>query len=300
LRARIPDGGTDQVIRLYRGSREDVLFTGTAVSGTTLEHSIVIDALAGERVLVTMAPIGGGQTDVAVHFYATDSQMVFPQKCQLATSFDPSTLVGTTKLDNLCSGMAADLLTSMNDEVVSGPDVEIAPRFAAGPYTQQGMATDFIEGRYFETTVIPDHSGDITMQFWLKFDAFVTSLAFAISDIDVTNGPAGGGFTVDLYVNGGTRLESVSVTDGTAPTYASGFAAYTGTGQWHFIRMTQQGDNVNVCVDGVRAFQYQVPAGTATTANTLRVGRNQFNPQEALLIGQMDDLRVFKGALPCE
>ena|GEM_PF-2158939 len=300
LRVHVPTGGADQVIRLYRGSREDVLFSGTATAGTTLDHSIVIDALAGERILLAMAPMAAGATDVAVQLFATDTQMVFPKSCQLATNFDPSTVVSTTKFDNLCSSAATDVLTSMNDEVASGPDVEVAPRFAAGPYTQQGMATDFIEGRYFDTTVIPDHSGDITMQFWLKFDSFVTSLAFAISDIDVTNGPAGGGFAVDLYISGGTRLESVSVTDGTAPTYASGFAAYTGTGEWHFIRMTQQGDDVNVCVDGARAFQYQVPAGSATTANTLRVGRNQFNPQEALLVGQMDDLRVFKGALPCE
>lgn len=297
LRVRIPASGREQVVRLYRNSREDVLFTATAMPDTTLEHAIVIDALPGERILFSMAPTAGGTPNVAVQLYASDTEMVFPLNCQLAARFEPADVTGT-RVRNACG--STDTLVSMNDDVPSGPDVEIAPLLAAGPFAEQGMAADFIEGRYFDSTVISDHSGDFTWQFWFKFDAFIiTSLAFMMSDIDVTNGPAGGGFAVDVYASGGTLLESIHVTDGTLPTYVGGEAAYPDTA-WHFIRLIQRGDDVSVCVDGARRFGYTVPAGTGTTAKTVRLGRNQFNPQQALLDGQLDDVRVIKGALPCE
>ncbi|HEV7555144.1 MAG TPA: hypothetical protein VGO00_06820, partial [Kofleriaceae bacterium] len=50
--ARVPDGEPPQQIRLYRNSREDVLFTGIAAPGSTLENAITLDALAGDRFLV--------------------------------------------------------------------------------------------------------------------------------------------------------------------------------------------------------------------------------------------------------
>jgi hypothetical protein len=300
IRAHVPAGGNAQVFRLYRGSREDVLITATAMPGTTLEQSIVVDTLAGDRFLLAMAPEAGGTPDVAVHMYATDTQMAWPRSCEYAASFDPSTVTATSKLPQRCS-VAPDLLTSMNDEVANGPDVEIAPRFAAGPYAEQGMAADFIEGRYFDSTVVVDRTGDTTTQLWFKFDDFVTSLAFFVSDIDVTNGPAGGGFAIDMYINSGTTLlEAIHVTDGTLPTYVAGEVAFLGTGEWHFVRMVHVGNDVNVCLDGRRVFSFQAPAGSAQSARTIRLGRNQFNPQEALLIGQLDDVRIFKGALPCE
>lgn len=300
LRAHVPADGKAQVFRLYRGSREDVLFTATAMPGVTLEQSIVVDTLAGDRFLLAMAPDAGGTPDVAVHLYATDTEMAWPKTCQYAASFDPTTVTATSKLPQRCSA-TADLLTSMNDEVASGPDVEIAPTFAAGPYAEQGMAADFVEGRYFDSNVVVDRTGDTTTQLWVKFDSFVTSLAFFVSDIDVTNGPAGGGFAIDIYIDAGTtHLEVIQVTDGTNPDYAFGDAPYLGTGQWHFVRMVHEGDDVNVCLDGVKQFTFQVPAGSAQSAKTIRLGRNQFNPQEALLVGQLDDVRIFKGALPCE
>ena len=300
IRAFVPATGAPQIFRLYRGSREDALLTATAMPGVLLEQSIIVDSLVGDRFLLAMAPEAAGATGVAVHMYATDTQMAWPRSCVYAASFEPGTVTQTSKLPQRCSAVA-DLLTSMNDEVASGPDVEIAPLFAAGPYAEQGMATDFVEGRYIESTVVVDRMGDTTTQLWFRFDDFVTSLAFLVSDIDVTNGPAGGGFALDLYTNAGTtRLEAIHVTDGTIPTYVSGEAPFLGTGQWHFVRMVHTGNDVNVCLDGVKQFTFQAPAGTVQSANTIRLGRNQFNPQEALLVGQIDDVRIFKGALPCE
>lgn len=299
MRALVPANGKAQVFRIYRNSREDALVTATAMPGTTVEQAIVVDALAGDRFLLAMAPEAGGTPDVAVHLFVTDTEMAFPKSCQYAASFEPATVTATSKLPQRCT--AGGLLTSMNDEVVSGPDVEIAPIFAAGPFAEQGMAADFVEGRYFDSDVVVDRSGDTTTQLWVKFDAFVTSVAFFVSDIDATDGPAGGGFAIDVYINSGTTiLEAIQVTDGTAPTYVTGEAPYLGTGQWHFVRMVHKGNDVNVCLDGVKQFTFAVPAGSAQSAKTIRLGRNQFNPQEALLIGQLDDVRIFKGALPCE
>lgn len=299
LRVRVPAGGREQVVRLYRSSREDALVTASAMPDTTLEQAIVIDALPGERILFAMAPLAAGTPDVAVHLFASDTQMVFPQSCQMAVRFEPADVMQTTKIRNACS--TNNLLTAMNDDVpASNPDEEIAPVLVAGPFAEQGMAGDFILGRYYDSSVISDHSGDFTWQFWFKFDDFTLGgVAYMISDIDVTNGPAGGGFTVDVFQGTEVKLESFAVVDGTNPDYVGETTAYLDN-DWHFIRLIQRGDNVSVCVDGERKFGYTMLAGTGTSAKTVRLGRNQFNPQQGLLDGQLDDVRVFKGALPCE
>lgn len=299
VRVRVPAGGREQVVRLYRNSREDVLLTATAMPDTTLDHAVVIDALPGERILFAMAPMAGGTPDVAVHLFASDTQMVFPQNCQLAARFEAADVDTTTHIKNLCT--QSGLLTAMNDDVPGGnPDEEIAPVLVTGPFPEQGTAADFVRGTYYDTPVVSDHSGDWTWQFWFKFDDFTLGgVGFMMSDIDVTNGPAGGGFTANVVQGTETLIESFAVVDGTNPDYVGETAAYLDN-DWHFVRLVQRGDDVVMCVDGQRKLGYTMLAGTGTSAKTVRLGRNQFNPQQGLLDGQLDDVRVFKGALPCE
>src|SRR5262249_32314878 len=83
--------GAEQKIRLYRNSREDVLFTGPATAGLLVEQTIMLDALPGDRFLVAMAPSGQGATDVAIQLVISSAGAVFPSACQLALGFAGAT-----------------------------------------------------------------------------------------------------------------------------------------------------------------------------------------------------------------
>ncbi|HEY4059376.1 MAG TPA: LamG-like jellyroll fold domain-containing protein [Kofleriaceae bacterium] len=290
FKVRVPAGGKAQVVRLYRSSREDSLITDTAIPGTTLDGAIEIDALATERVLLAIAPTAGGQDNIGVQFFITDTEKTFPQSCQLAQTFETAT---GTQFANPCGTAPVD---SLDDS-----DTGLAPSLVAGPFTESGKAEEFAEGRHLDTTVIADHSGDWTAQFWWKNSSDGVLVAFALSDIDQET--TGGGFTVDAFLNQGEyNLEVISCTDGTNNQFAYGHSAFSGDGVWHFIRVVQKGANVNTCVDSVKVSNYALPVGHAASSFPLRMGRNgHYNPQESELIGALDDVRYFKNlALPCE
>ena len=78
----VPAGGLGQTVRLYRNSREDVLFTATADPGATISHTITVDALAGDRFLVAMAPPAAGQIDIGVQLFVVGANATFPTECR--------------------------------------------------------------------------------------------------------------------------------------------------------------------------------------------------------------------------
>ncbi len=296
LRVHVPAGGKAQVVRLYRSAREDVLFTGTAEVGTTLETSVVIDAFPGERILFALAPTAGGQTDVAVQLFASDTEEVFPKFCQIGLDFEPASAIGNS-LTNKCAGTP---LTTWND---SGPsDVMTPPTFAAGPFAESGMAADFVEGTHFDSMVSVDRSMDNTTQFWFKLDQFGVQATILVSDMDLDD-LSPGGLVIDLFDNAGTpAIEVGTCTDGMVPVqYNLVNHAFTDHLSWHFMRVVQSGSIVKVCVDGAKLFEVPIPAGSNPSSYPIRLGRNSiWNPQAAYVDGRMDDLRIFKAALPCE
>src|SRR5690606_31269169 len=67
LRAHVT-GGPHRV-RLYRNSREDVLFTAAAAPGAAVAHTITLDALPGDRFLVAIEPGDPAGGTAAVHLF---------------------------------------------------------------------------------------------------------------------------------------------------------------------------------------------------------------------------------------
>lgn len=297
LRVHVPSDGRPQVVRLYRSAREDSLFTGTAMPGATLEAAVTVDALAGDRFLFSLAPTALGTTDVAVQMFVSETGDAFPKQCQLALTFEPTTVTGT-QMKNQCGSA---MLQSWND--ASDPEVMVAPAFAPGPFTESGMAGDFAEGHRLDSMVAADRSGDTTTQFWMKVDTLSdVYAAIGISDMDLDDNDPGG-IAIDVFQFGGAvSIEGLTCTQGSPTLYTQGTSAYPQETAWHFIRVVQKGDKLTGCLDGNKTFEADVPKGSAVSNYPLRIGRNSvWNPQASHLDGKLDDLRFFKGvALPCE
>jgi hypothetical protein len=288
----VPASAPSQVVRLYRNSREDVLFTQTATPGVMLGHGITVDALPGDRFFVALAPMAMGAGDVGVQFFASAPGMVFPSKCQLAVPF--STFAGF-KVDNLC---VANKLTYFND--MTGT-VMTAPTLAAGPFPEMGQAADIVPDRYYETAAILDKAGDTTIQFWIKHRSVVMFYgAHVFSDIDLDSP---GGIDFDIYDNGSSGINlDVTTTTATNPAaFAMTTAPFPTDHAWHFIRATHANGTVTVCIDGTKKASFALAAGKLGSTYHPYMGRNvRWTPAGSYFDGGLDDVRVLSTALPCE
>jgi len=290
LRVHVPSGTPAQVVRIYRNSREDVLVTATAMPGVALDREITVDALAGDRFLVALAPEAMGAGNVAVQLFVNNTGAVFPSTCQLALSFSAAT---GNNVDNLCG---ADL--SYNDYNAA----TIPPVLGAGPFVEQGQAADITPDRYYEGTAILDRTGDSTVQMWVKHDALVDPYgAWVFSDEDLN---AGGGLGAVIYNASGTvrTLDVVTCTDpGNPLMFALQSVAYPSDAAWHFLRITHTGGMVKICIDGRKAGEFAVPATKLASTFAPRLGRNVvWTPSGAFFDGSIDDVRAFTTALACD
>lgn len=287
--AHVPAGQPDQVVRIYRNSREDVLFTGAAIASSTFEHAVTVDALPGDRFLVALAPTDVGATEVGLHVFVNATKDTFPLECQLAVPFSAPS--GNT-VANLCGAP----VTHLDDTTGAKP-----PVLAAGPFPELGMAADLLPSTYFETTGILDKSGDVTVQLWMRHDMFVDPYAaFAFSDLDLD---VPGGLSIDLYPdasNGAPQLEAFTTTMVSPSIVLKGdHAPWPGMG-WHFVRVVHHGSTVEVCIDGARATSFPAAPGSLDSTRHPYLGRNVvWTPSGSFYDGGIDDVRVFTGALPC-
>ncbi|HET9484633.1 MAG TPA: LamG-like jellyroll fold domain-containing protein, partial [Xanthomonadales bacterium] len=287
LKVHVPVSAPAQTVRLYRNSREDVLFSGDAQPGMILETSISIDALASDRILFALAPSGAAVQYVGVQLFVSGTGMAFPQACQIALSFAAAS--GNT-VDNLCGGD----FTSTDYNAGAVP-----PTLAAGPFPEQGMAADIVPDRYYEGTNLVNRGGDTTLQFWMKHDGPTASAPWPYSDLDLDNVNPGGLGVVLIENN--TKLEVNTCTSGNPLAFRGDSTPYPTDGAWHFVRIVHRGGNVEVCLDGARKFTFAAPTGTLATKYKPHLGRNVvWTPSGAFYDGGIDDVRVFGAALPCD
>lgn len=300
LRVYVPSGQPEQRVRLYRNSREDSLLTVPAIPGQLLERSLAVDALAGDRFLVAIAPTAAGATQVALHFFINTTADSFPATCNLAVDFAAAT--GNT-VDNLC---AADV--TYYDYDLSSPNDAIPPKLAAGPYAELGMAADIPLTEYYVAADIIQRTGDTTTQFWVRHDAFDSSYpynAYPFSDIDLD---ATGGLSIGIYDSGaGVRRLSVYTCDTINMPSPGDFTtngtnvAYPNDANWHFVRIVHTVGSVRICVDGTRVGSFVVPAGKLQGQLKPYFGKdNKWLPVFASFDGGVDDIRSFTTALACE
>ncbi len=295
LRVHVPTGNPEQVVRIYRNSREDVLATATAMPGVTLDRAITLDALDGDRFLVALAPDAMGATNAAVQLFVNTTGAVFPSKCQLALGF--STATGND-VDNLCG--AALTYNDYSQTVEPVP-----PVLGAGPFTELGQAADITVDHYYKGSDLLDRTGDTTIQLWVKHDALIDPYgAWIFSDEDLNNG---GGLGAVIYNAGGSvrTLDVVTCTctgpPCNSPTFAIKSVSYPSDQAWHFIRITHTGGMVNICIDGRKVGDFAVAATDLVSTFAPRLGRNViWTPAGAYFDGSIDDVRAFTTALTCE
>ncbi|HET7505078.1 MAG TPA: LamG-like jellyroll fold domain-containing protein [Kofleriaceae bacterium] len=287
VRAFVP-AGDDQAIRVYRNSREDVLFTGKATAGKIFEQAITLDALAGDRFLVAVAPSARGTGDVGLQVFASPTGARFPARCQVAISFPSAT---SSTVENQCGAAFTHLLYD--------PDMPSAGVVGPGPFPELGSAADFAFNNYLRGPATLDRTHDTTTQLWVKLRKFDDLLdnAWPFSDLDLNNT---GGLGVALLNMDPPQIDVVTCTS-PAPEFTEMVTSYPGDGGWHFVRVVQAGDTVKLCVDG--KFLTSIPVAAGKLASTFRphIGANAvWSPQGAFFDGQIDDVRVLTDALPCE
>ncbi len=288
LRVFVPDGA-DQEIRLYRGSREDVLFTGVATAGTVLEQTITLDALSGDRFLLAVAPMAAGAMNVGVQLFAHPTGAPFPHDCQLALAFDG--LSGSTAVNELCQGAGFE---SRLHDAVKNSDMPMPIALFQGPYDEEGMGVDLASGAFLQGTQLLDQLPDLTVQLWLlQRNQDTTDIAWPFSDLDVNN--AGG---LGIEVQPGAPPLLIATTSPAPMPPAS--AAFDAQGKWEFLRVVHAGDTLRVCINGKLVTTAAVPAGHLRTTLPPYIGKAASGPPVIPYFdGVIDDVRVLTGALPC-
>jgi hypothetical protein len=281
--------GRDQRIRLYRNSREDVLFTGTAVAGAPLGATVTVDTLPGDRYLLAVAPEAAGG-DVAVQLFAKATGAVFPAACQAALSF---TAAAGNDVTSACGQ------NNFTHGLYSGTASQ--PMLAAGPFPELGTAGDFTEDGYYQAAKLLDKSHDLTVQLWVKHRAFIDPLeAWLFSDLDLQE-TGGLGIGITNTAPPLLDVETCATASRTDNTFTISTSPWPDDHAWHFIRVVHTGGKVNVCLDGKKQGSFDAAPGFLKSTYTPYLGANAvWSPQGAFLDGSIDDLRVLTGALPCE
>jgi Concanavalin A-like lectin/glucanases superfamily len=295
LHAFVPSG-EDQTIRLYRNSREDVLFTGTAKAGTHLDQVITLDSLPSDRFLVAVVPPKTSPAvDVGLDLTVSTTDRSFPSSCQLSLRFESRT--GNSTTDLVCRNSVFTHLGS------TGAQTPLM--LGAGPYVEQGFGAQIPGGTYLKNLVptdVIDHTQDVTIQFWVRLNGFVgLNAAFPFSDMDLD---VGGGIGVSIWPGAGSDPPTIDVqtcTDPVGPKITHATGMFPVPGAWQFVRVVHTSTGVQVCVNGAPAASSNAATTQLKTMYPPGLGKDAFaQPSQAYFDGSLDDLRVITGALPCE
>ena len=299
LEAFVPPGAAGQTIRLYRNSREDALFTATAGPGTPLDHTITLAAIPGDRFLVAVAAGTAGAANIGLNLRASASKVPFPATCQVAVPFASAS---GNAVEDVCGATVFTHYTPPQNAATP-------PSLDSGPFPELGKATSLFFGDLFQrgpvgpvgTNVSPplDWTQDVTVQLWAIIQPSASNAAVLFSDLDPD---LGSGTEISIGQMGTSMLEvqtcAAPPTTGGANILAV-LAPYRTPAEWHFIRAVRSGGHVRVCVDGVPAAGVDALACTARSPYPLLLGAKSTAVPVAFS-GQIDDVRVFTGALPCD
>lgn len=304
MTARHADGAASaELVQLFvsRNSRHDIAFASSFLpTASPQDFSGAIDLVEGDRVFFEIrtdpgaaeaaAPIGlAGRVSRLLEGPGSDLE-----NCLFAANFNGG-------LTDACGGAT---LADENDGIGPGMTSVIA---SAAPWL--GDARMFVEGSYIASTGAPiDYSGDFTIQFWMQFPE---PGSFAMTVFSDRTSEAPGGIIVSPEeMEGGNAPMFVgtiyAATPGCDDGMGSCFAFFRANrptdSAWHFYRVVRStADNrLRLCIDGREVGGTMVPGDIDLTSTyPPHIGRNVvFNP--AYFIGGIDDVRIFKLALPCE
>ncbi|HEX3481233.1 MAG TPA: LamG-like jellyroll fold domain-containing protein [Kofleriaceae bacterium] len=294
--------GTGQTIRIYRNSRDDLLFTSPLAAKTPVEQAIVVDALPGDRFLVAISGTEAA-SQVALQFYVNATGQRFPTSCQLALSFTGVTTTTTTVQDPCSQYTFTSFAFTAPPPAESFAPTPTVP--GTGPYPEQMPGISVGEGRFLQRDgPAPlnalDWSHDLTVQLWAQPTMLgqlgTDSFLFSDFDIDTCGGielsvRAAGGMNPRITLHG--CADPVKMTDTTIT------PAFPLDSAWHFIRVVRNAAEFDLCIDGLYVANLPVQPGAIASNNPPALGKPVAFDEGAEYIGGFDDVRVFTGALPC-
>ena len=275
-----------ETVRLYRNSREDALYTTTTTANAVAGTTLTMDVIAGDRILVTST----GETAIQLFVSGTGAQ--FPSTCLMAVAFPPVT---ASTIANACGSTVSSMMTTDDDATQTAKTFRDTP----GPYAELGTGGLLAQGQYYQGGSTLDRTGDTTTQMWIRQDAALDAhAAIYFSDVDLD---VGGGLSIDVSAETVPQLEAFVCTNPAGPSnFVDGLGGdYPNDHAWHFVRVTYSNGTLALCLDGKKLGSKQLPA--LTTTQKPFIGKDVFwTPPGAWVSGAVDDVRVLRGALPCD
>ena len=297
---RLPQGFQEAQMRRFlisRNARHDVVLRSVFLSSNDpATLTVDVEALAGDLVQVTLLPGGEDNGPIAFDFAVTllgGEGEIFPGKCQFAATFDDE------PFQDRCAGA---VMENLNDGGDGGPGLTVE-----GPSVneQHGNARVFAESQYIRSLGSPmDYRADFTVQYWSRLDEPQPN--FGTVPFADRHGLARGGVIfviddVDPFMQACYMWDDGSVPPPQEPLSACIVGEPPRDGNWHFTRLSRDAEagTISLCIDGVlQGTDTQTGAFDMSTDQSPHLGRNvDFEP--AYYGGGLDDVRVFRRALPC-
>ncbi len=254
-----------------------------------------VEALAGDFIQLTLLPGGEDNAPLAFDYAVTllgAAGEIFPGKCMFAATFDDD-----APFEDRCGGANME---NLNDEIgPPGTTVE-----GESVNEQHGLARVFGEGQYIRSVGAPmDYRGDFTVQYWSRPDDPQPN--FGTVPFADRHGLAQAAASSSRSTRPRPFMEACYIwDDGTTPPEplcACIVGMQPRDGNWHFTRLSRDAaaGTISLCVDGASRTPTPRPgAFDMSTDQAPHLGRNvNFSP--AYYGGGLDDVRVFKRALPC-
>ena len=291
--ARTLSGGDAPMrVLVSRRARNAILAT---VQPTATEVAIdaTLDAVAGDRLVVTVQPIEAGTPrPVALKIYVTELDDPLAPTCQLALDFEaPGRFV------DACAG-----------KTFVEQDAEAQSSFVAGPTAEFGEAQQAVDGAWQRAEGYIDYGTDsFTFESWVRLEGppSVGNASVYGDDTCLPVSDTQGGLV--LYHTGDQVVVSYSFNGPSVDGQCDGLPQpQLDVNEptdllWHhyrFVRDRGRGE-VYLCLDGIEVDAAPI-AGTdsMTSGFPPTLSRDgDFGP--ARFEDQVDDLRIVKRALPC-
>lgn len=292
--------GADQTIRIYRNSREDLLFTSPLIATNRVDQAVVVDALPGDRFLVAISGTEAA-SEVGLQFYVNATGDPFPRSCQLALSFTGVDTATTTTVQDPCSKYTfTSLVFTAQPPVPTTMPTPFMP--GPGPYPEQKPGVSVGQGMFLRRDGPSpmnalDWSHDITVQLWAQPTMLGTIDSFLYADFDVDSC---GGVALSVRATGGDpRITLHGCTDPVTKAEADVTPAFPMDSGWHFVRVVRSAAGFDLCIDGTHVASLPVQPGAVLSTNPPVLGKPVVDDEGASYIGGFDDVRAFAGALPC-
>ncbi|HMG56644.1 MAG TPA: LamG-like jellyroll fold domain-containing protein [Kofleriaceae bacterium] len=290
LRAYLASG-TDQTIRIYRNSRVDLLYAAPLTATNLVEHTLVVDAIMGDRFLVAISGALAA-SNVALQLYVNATGDQFPAQCQLAMPY-PS--LDPTKVSDPCGGSS---FTYYAYNTISHAATATAVPRLPGPFSELAQAIDVTQSHFLsrDPSHVVDWTHDTTLQFWLRLRTAGAPQAIVVNDLDPDQCS---GVELSVFPLGTPQLQLQACVNPATTAFDFKTTPFPASVAWHFIRLVRTTDRYELCIDAAHAFTLPALPDAMPTVNAIDIGKAGTAPSDTFLDGQIDDLRVFSAALPC-